>query len=113
MFKTPLPLGWVITFTAAGVVAYWARWGRDKVKIYGLSRVMELLPLTSIWRARLEFLLFVGFACLIGIGVVQPINVTQSLTAGFAWVALFTNMQEPSTLNIEQTGHNPHEQTDI
>jgi hypothetical protein len=60
MFKTSLPIGWVITFTAAGVIAYWARWGQDRVRVYGLSKVLELLPLSGIWRARCEFLLFVG-----------------------------------------------------
>lgn len=105
MFGTPLPIGWVIVFTAAGVMGYWAKWGRERLKVYGLSRILDLVPLREPWKARAEFLLFVGLGCLIGIGVVQPVNVTQSLTAGFTWVGLFTRMQEPGKMKgVEGNG---------
>ena len=95
MFEPPLSTFWVIVFTAAGVIGYWAKWGRERLKVFGLSKLLQLLPIEDPWKARVEFLLFVCFGCLVGIGVVQPVNVTQSLTAGFAWIGLFTSMQEP------------------
>ena len=97
----PLPPYMVILYTATGAICYWARWGRARLRVLGLARVLELFPMRPIVSARIEFVTFVVLGCFIGIGFVEPINVTQSFSAGFAWVGLITTMQEPDKLGSE------------
>jgi hypothetical protein len=46
-----------------------------------------------------EFIVFVALGCFLGIGLVEPTNMTQSFSAGFAWVGLFTTMDDPDKLD--------------
>lgn len=95
MFPSPLPLGWVIAFTAAGAIVYWCKWGPNTLRAYGLSRIIDLLPVSPQTKQILEPLVFTVLGCIVGIGVLQPINPTQALTAGFAWTGLFGKMKKP------------------
>lgn len=95
MFPTPLPLRWVIAFTAAGALVYWCKWGPDTLRAYGLSRVINLLPVSPRTKRILEPLAFTALGCFLGIGLMQPINPTQAVTAGFAWTGLFGKLKKP------------------
>jgi hypothetical protein len=99
MLTSPLPTYLIILYTAAGAIAYWARWGRERLRVYGLAAVLEMIPMRAIVRARVEFVVFVVLGCFLGIGLVEPKNMTQSFSAGFAWVGLFTKMDEPDKLS--------------
>jgi hypothetical protein len=81
-------------------MSYWARWGRERLRVLGLARVLdELVPVENqLTAARMEFVVFVVLGCLLGVPFVEPVNFAQSFTAGFAWVGLFTTMQEPGSL---------------
>jgi hypothetical protein len=96
MFPTPLPIGWVIAFTAAGAIVYWCRWGPNALRVYGLSRIIDLLDVSDRTKRILELSAFVVLGCFIGIGVLQPTNPTQALTAGFAWTGLFGKLKKPA-----------------
>jgi hypothetical protein len=98
MLASPLPTGFIIAYTAAGAIAYWAKWGRDRLRVFYLAEVLDMIPMRRIVRARVEFILFVVLGCFLGIGLVQPTNMTQSFSAGFAWVGLFTTMEDPDKL---------------
>jgi len=95
MFPNPLPLRWVIAYTAVGAIVYWCKWGPDKLRVYGLSKIVELLPIDNRWKRIIELLAFTVVGCFVGIGVLQPINPQQALTAGFAWTGLFAKMRKP------------------
>jgi hypothetical protein len=38
---------------------------------------------------------FTALGCFIGIGILQPNNPQQAVTAGFAWTGLFAKMKKP------------------
>jgi hypothetical protein len=99
MLASPLPNGLIVAYTAAGATAYWARWGRERLRVFGLARVLEMIPMSPIAQARVEFIVFVALGCFLGIGLVEPTNMTQSFSAGFAWVGLFTTMDDPDKLD--------------
>lgn len=96
MFPNPLPLPWVIAFTAAGAVVYWCKWGPDKLRVFALSRIIDLLPVNPLLRAILELVVFTALGCFLGIGLLQPVNPQQAVTAGFAWTGAFATMKKPS-----------------
>jgi hypothetical protein len=97
---TPLTHSLVLAYAAAGAASYWARWGRERLRVVGLSRVLdELIPMENqLFAIRVEFVVFVALGCFLGVPFVEPVNFAQSFTAGFAWVGLFTTMQEPGSL---------------
>lgn len=98
IFSNPLSLGWVIVFTALGVMGFWAKWGRSRLRVAGLSEVLRLVPISEPWQPRVEFATFLVVSCLVGIGVVQPTTVPQCLTAGFAWTGLVAKMPKPEAV---------------
>jgi hypothetical protein len=79
-----------IIFTGVGAALLWGVWGRERLRTYGLSEIISLLPLPRRLRIAIEFLMFVSLGCIVGIGVTCPINPTQALAAGFGWTAAFT-----------------------
>ncbi len=95
MLANPLPTGFIIAYTAAGAVAYWAKWGRDRLRVFYLAEVLDVIPMRRIVRARVEFIMFVVLGCFLGIGLVQPTNMTQSFSAGFAWAAYLQPWRTP------------------
>ena len=95
MFPNPLPLRWVIAFTAAGALIYWCKWGPAKLKAYALSEIVDLLPVSPVAKRIIETLVFTALGCFIGIGILQPVNPSQAVTAGFAWTGAFAKMRKP------------------
>jgi hypothetical protein len=99
IFPTPLPIGWVIFFMVAGISGYWSRWGYERTKIFGLSPIVAMLPCQERTQTAVTFVLFLVVGSIVGLALVRPINVAQSLTAGFAWTGFFATFQEPEVFN--------------
>jgi hypothetical protein len=91
VFQIPSFTEWNIIYTALGAALFWGKWGRTRLKAYVLSDIVELLPVSDHWRSAIELTIFVTIGCVVGIGVVQPLNPTQALTAGFGWTGLFAH----------------------
>jgi hypothetical protein len=89
-FQIPTFTFWNVAFTAIGVAIFWGKWGRTKLKAYVLSDIVNLLPVDDKWRSAIEFVVFVAFGCLVGIGVTQPTTAAQALTAGLGWTGFVT-----------------------
>ncbi|MGA3373981.1 MAG: hypothetical protein ABSC48_19740 [Terracidiphilus sp.] len=73
-------------FLGAGLL--YARWGRSKLKTIGLSNFLDIFDLSEKVRVRLEMLLFLTIGTLVAMGIAQPTNAVQALTAGLGWTGL-------------------------
>jgi hypothetical protein len=89
LFVSPSFTLWNIIYTAIGVAVFWGTWGRSRLQAYVLSDLVTLLGLGPRARAVTEFVIFLVVGCLVGIGVTNPSNPTQALTAGFGWTGFF------------------------
>jgi hypothetical protein len=96
MFEAPTFTPWSVLFTATGAAVIWGKMGRTKLKAYYLSDIVRALPLNRKLQSLIEFIVFVTLGCLVGIGVAQPVNVRQALTAGIAWTSFFAVPRETS-----------------
>ncbi len=86
VFQGPHFTTWTTLYTALGATLYWSRTGRDKLKVYVLSALLDTLRVPNgRWRHAFEFTVFIVFGCLVGIGIASPTTVAQAITAGFAW----------------------------
>lgn len=75
-------------YTALGAAFFWSRTGRTKLKVYVLSWLFDAFKVPDCGARQVaEFVLFIVFGCLIGIGIANPTTVAQAVTAGFAWTA--------------------------
>ena len=90
MFENPTFTLGAVTYTAIGAAVIWAKMGRAKLKAYVLSDIVNRLPLSVKLRSLIEFIIFVTLGCAVGIGVAQPTNARQALTAGIAWTSFFS-----------------------
>jgi hypothetical protein len=83
---TPVMVG----YTALGAALFWGRNGRKKLRVYVLSDLFDVfrIDIESPWRHLAEFLLFLVFGVLIGVGAIGPSTIPQALTAGFAWTGV-------------------------
>jgi hypothetical protein len=79
-----------VVYTAIGASVFWAKAGRTGLRPYLLPELVRACGVKGKSRTLVEFLLFVITGCVVGIGVVSPVNATQALTAGFAWTSFFT-----------------------
>lgn len=85
-----LGIDWsMIGYTAAGATMLWARWGRDKMKSFGVADLIGLLPVADAWKHFLEFLVFIGLGAFIAIGLTSPSTPAQAFAAGLGWTGLF------------------------
>jgi hypothetical protein len=82
---------WKIIYTAIGVSAFWAKWGRKKLRPYVLPEVVGLIGNNENARAVVEFAIFLVLGIMVGIGVGDPHGVVQALTAGFGWTGVFSH----------------------
>lgn len=89
MFDDPSFTFWNVVYTSIGTAVFWGKWGRKKLKAYYLSDLIERLPLEKRYRQILEFVVFVSIGCVVGVGLVEPRNAVQALTAGFGWTGAF------------------------
>jgi hypothetical protein len=86
----------MILFTGLGAAIFWGRNGRKKLKVFVLSDLFDALKFDekSPWRVVIEFVLFVTFGILIGIGGIAPTTIPQALTAGIAWTGMVSKRVE-------------------
>jgi hypothetical protein len=86
MFQAPHFTFWTTVYTAMGAALFWSRTGRTKLRVYVLSSLLDAFKIPD-GRGRqvAEFVIFIVFGCLIGIGIAAPMTVAQAVTAGFAW----------------------------
>jgi|SRR6266480_5586502 len=89
-----------ILYTGIGSAVFWGKAGRSKLRAYALSDLVTRLRVPAKWRGLTEFALFVTLGCIVGIGLVDPRNAVQGLTAGFAWTAAFTTPDIPGKAAI-------------
>jgi hypothetical protein len=80
-----------IVYTAIGASVYWAKAGRTRLRPYVLPDLLRAVGVRGKWRAVLELGVFIVIGCVVGVGVVDPRNATQALTAGFAWTGFFAH----------------------
>ena len=88
MFENPSFHFWSLFYTALGASLFWSKWGREKLKAYYMSDLIELLVKDERARLVIEFVLFVAIGCLVAIGIVRPQNIPQAFTAGLGWTGL-------------------------
>jgi hypothetical protein len=88
VFENPPFHTWSVIYTALGVILFWSKWGREKVKAYYLSELVETFVKNERAQMVIELLLFVSIGCLVGIGIVRPQNIPQALSAGLGWTGL-------------------------
>jgi hypothetical protein len=81
---------WNLAYTAIGAVTYWGIKGRMTLKVYALTDLVNLLKIEYKYRRAIQLLIFVALGCFVGIGVVEPENPRQAITAGFAWISIFS-----------------------
>jgi hypothetical protein len=86
----------MILFTGLGAAIFWGRNGRKKLKVFVLSDFFDSLKFAedNAVRIVLEFILFVAFGILIGIGAIAPTTIPQALTAGIAWTGMVSKRVE-------------------
>lgn len=86
VFQAPHFTLWTVLYTALGATLFWSRAGRNKLKVYVLSSMFDAFRVPDGGkRQATEFVIFIVFGCLIGIGIASPTTVAQAVTAGFAW----------------------------
>jgi hypothetical protein len=78
-----------VIFTAIGASILWAKAGRSNLRPFLFAEVLGALSLPVRFRRFLEFAVFVGLGCAVGIAVVGPVNAGQALTAGLVWTGIF------------------------
>jgi hypothetical protein len=83
-------------YTALGAAIFWGKNGRKRLKVYVLSDFFDALkwPGDNPARVVVEFVLFIAFAILIGIGAINPTTIMQALTAGIAWTGIVSKRVE-------------------
>ena len=70
---------------------FWGFKGRTKLRVFTLSDVLEKLIAKDRFRHLLEFAVFIALGCFVGIGITDPKNPQQALTAGLAWTGVFSS----------------------
>ena len=88
MYEGPSFHFWSIFYTALGAALFWSKWGREKLRAYYLSGLVEMLIKDERARTITEFLLFIAIGCVVAIGIVKPQNAPQAFTAGLGWTGL-------------------------
>jgi hypothetical protein len=87
----------MIVYTAIGAAVIWGKMGHKELRAYVLSDFVRMVPIRPNFQSILEFLVFVTLGCAVGIGVAQPVNARQALTAGIAWTSFFSTPQGTKT----------------
>lgn len=100
MFTAPIFEFWAVVYTAAGATVFWGKWGRTRLRPFLLATVMDYFfsskKLEKL-RQLIEFLIFISFGVLVGVGLTEPHNVTQALAAGLGWTGLVASTSNNSS----------------
>ena len=79
----------LVGYTAIGTIFLYCKWGRTKIRVYGLSGLFDIWT-TEQTRLRLtaELIVFVALGCILAMGIVEPKTPIQALAAGVTWTSL-------------------------
>lgn len=88
MFENPSFHLWSVIYAALGATLFWSKWGRERLRAYYLSELVEILVKDERARIAIELVLFVTIGCLVAVGIVRPQNIPQAFTAGLGWTGL-------------------------
>ena len=76
-------------YTAIGVIFLYCKWGRERIRTFALSEILDLWTTEQTTsRMAAELIIFVVLGCIVAIGVVDPDTPPQALTAGLGWTGL-------------------------
>ena len=96
LFEAPYFTIWNVLYTGIGATILWGKLGNTKLRPFGLWRLIKLLPVSQNKKEVIEIIVFISLGCIVGIGIVQPTNVPQALSAGFGWTGFLTsNVEKP------------------
>ncbi len=84
IFEAPSFTVWNIVYTAIGASVFWSTWGRTKLRAFILPDLIRYLPWKR-WHPLFEFVLFIAIGCVVGVGMTNPTNPRQAITAGLGW----------------------------
>ena len=92
-FAAPTFDTWSMIYTSVGAAIYWGVKGRTNLRAYCLSSILDVgfgEQQGGAIRGLLEFLIFIGFGILVGVGVTHPQDPMQALVAGLGWTGLMS-----------------------
>jgi hypothetical protein len=101
-FDVPHFSFWSTAYTAVGAVLFWSLKGRTKLRVFALSDVVEKVISNPRLCYVVEFFLFVSIGCFVAVGVADPGNPRQAITAGLAWTGLLSSPDHRSRNRTEQ-----------
>lgn len=83
----------ISTYIVLGILVSWSKYGREKLRIYFLSNILDIFDSES-GKARqlVELIIFVLVGYIISAGIVVPTTPIQALTAGFGWTGILTTL---------------------
>lgn len=77
-----------ILYTALGVVVLWFRLGEKRIRVIGVSRVLEQVGVRKSTSIVVEFCFVLVAGILMVITFVQPTTAEQAVAAGLGWTGL-------------------------
>src|SRR2546430_2307902 len=96
MFTAPDFDPWGVTYTAIGAAIFWGKWsefGRKELRTFIFADIVDLLPIPNATvRNAIECTLFIAIGVFVGMGVTEPSNVPQAITAGMSWTGFFAHI---------------------
>ena len=96
----PTAFSVLVFYTGLGAAVLFGKLGKQKIRVWVLSDLVKLIPVSTRWHKIIEFVIFIGFGCFVGIGVADPTNIPQALAAGFGWTSIFAGSPTESSGKI-------------
>ena len=81
---------WIIVAVVAGTTLLWCKEGREKLQVYSLSRLVQLLPFSKNTQYVVQVVVFVALGSFIALLLTEPSNPRQAFAAGLGWTAGLT-----------------------
>jgi hypothetical protein len=90
--EAALPYMQLFGYTAIGAVVSWSKYGREKLRVFFLSKVLDIFfdSDEGKFRAIIELLIFIILGCIVSMSFVSPITSAQAITAGLGWTGLLS-----------------------
>ena len=82
-------------YTGVGVVVFWVKLGDQRVKVFGVSRVLEQVGVSTRTSIIVEFFTVLALGIVVATAFIQPATAEQAIAAGLGWTGLAT--QTPSS----------------
>jgi hypothetical protein len=75
-------------FTAVGATVLYSTWGREKLRPFMLSDLIDTLHLEDRLRIWVEFIVFIMLGTVVAVAFTQPVSKAQAISAGLGWTGL-------------------------